>query len=90
MSSENSIPRLVVKLETFYDLQDKFKRLTNCETYNPVMQYEVINIGTPDKPQNINLGVQCYNDKKESFVKLFKEYKDMFAWSYNDLKAFDT
>ena len=78
MSSENSIPRSVVKLEKLYDLQDKFKRVANCKTHNLVMQYEVINIGTLDKPQNINLGVECSNDEKEAFVKLFKEYKDIF------------
>ena len=89
-SSENSIPRSVVKLEKFYGLQDKFKRVANCKTHSSVMQYEVINIGTPDKPQNIYLGVRCSDDEKESFVKLFKEYKYMFSWSYNDLKKFDT
>ena len=57
MSSENSIPRSVVKLEKFYDLHDKFKRVANYKTHSSVMQYEVINIGTLDKPQNINLGV---------------------------------
>ena len=89
-SGENSIPRSVVKLEKFYDLQDKFKRVTNCKTHSLVMQYEVINLGTPDKPQNINLGVQCSDEEKFSFIKLFKEYKDVFSWSYEDLKTFDT
>lgn len=50
----------------------------------------MINLGTPDKPQNINLGVQCSNVEKASFTKLFKEYKDVFAWSYEYLKTFDT
>ena len=54
------------------------------------MQYEVINLGTPDKPHNINLRVQCSDEEKASFIKLFKEYKDVFAWSYKDLKIFDT
>ena len=54
------------------------------------MQYEFINIGIPNKPQNINLGVQCSYDQKVAFVKLFKKYKDVFAWSYDDLKTFDT
>ena len=71
-SNENSIPRSVVKLEKFYDLQDKFKRVANCKTHSLVMQYEVINIRTPDKPQNINLRVQCSNDEKKAFIKLFK------------------
>ena len=79
VSHENSIPRSVVKLEKFYDLHDKFKRVTNCKTHSSVMQYEVINLGTPDKPQNINLGVQCSDEEKMAFIKLFKEYKDVFT-----------
>ena len=54
------------------------------------MQYEVINVGTLDKPQNINFGVQCTPSGKDAFTRLFKEYKDVFAWSYEDLKTFDT
>jgi hypothetical protein len=57
VSCKNSIPRSVVKLEKFYDLHDKFKKVTNCKMHSSVMQYEVINLGTLDKPQNINLGV---------------------------------
>ena len=57
--------------------------------HSSVMQYKVFNLGTLDKPQNINLGVQCSDEEKAAFVKLFKEYKDMFAWSYDDLKTFD-
>lgn len=34
---ENSIPRSVVKLEKFYDLQDMFKRVTNYKTHSSVM-----------------------------------------------------
>jgi hypothetical protein len=79
-----------VKLEKFYDLRDKFKRFTNCKTHSLIMQYEVINLGTPDKPQDINLKVQCTSSEKDSFTRLFKEYKDVFAWSYEDLKSFDT
>ena len=67
-SKENPIPRSVVKLEKFYDLRDKFKRVT----HSSVMQYEVINLGTPDKPQNINLKVQCFPNENDSFTKLLR------------------
>jgi hypothetical protein len=87
---ENPIPRSMVKLEKFYDLQDKFKRVTNCKMHNLVMKYEVINLGTLDKPQNINLGVQCSLNEKVVFTILFKEYKDVFACSYEGLNTFDT
>jgi hypothetical protein len=54
------------------------------------MQYEVINLGTPNKPQNINLGVKCTPSERVSFISLLKEYKYVFAWSYEDLKTFET
>ena len=49
-SNENSIPRSMVKLEKFYDLQDKLKKVTNYKMHSSVMQYEVINLGTHGKP----------------------------------------
>ena len=54
------------------------------------MKYEIINLGTDDNPQNINLGTCCTPKEKEAYIKLFREYKDIFAWSYSDLKTFDT
>ena len=29
-------------------------------------------------------------DKKSEYIKLFKEFQDVFAWSYEDLKSYDT
>ena len=54
------------------------------------MHYEAINLGTEANPQNINLGSDCTQNEKSAFLKLFNEFKDIFAWSYNDLKTFDT
>ena len=54
------------------------------------MRYEVINLGTEANTQNINLGSDCTHNEKSAFLKLFSEFKDIFAWSYNYLKTFDT
>ena len=51
---------------------------------------ETINFGTEASPQNINLGSNCTPKEKSAFLKLFSEFKDVFAWSYDDLKTFDT
>lgn len=75
---ENSIPRFLVKLERFYDLQEKFKRVTNYKTHSFSMRYEVVNLGTDTKPQNINLWVQCMPNEKTVLINLFKEFKDIF------------
>ena len=49
-----------------------------------------MNIGTEHNPQNINLGKNCTQDERETFMKMFKEFKDVFAWTYKDLKTYDT
>lgn len=43
---ENSTPKSMVRLEKNYDLQDKFKKLTNWKTNSSSMNYEVINLGS--------------------------------------------
>jgi hypothetical protein len=54
------------------------------------MQFEVINLGTNNMPQNINLGKNFSLTERQAFIKLFKEYKDIFSWTYDDLKTYDT
>ena len=54
------------------------------------MRYETINLGTELNPQTINLGLNCDPVEKTAFMKLFKEFKYVFAWTYDDLKTFNT
>jgi ribonuclease HI len=85
----NSLPKSVVRLEKFYDFEDKFKKTVNCKTNSSSLSYEKVNLGTSENPQCINLGLGCSKQEKDAFVKLFKEFKDAFAWTYDDLKTFD-
>jgi len=84
------MPKSVVKLENLFDFQDRFKKPTNCKTHMSSMKYEVMNLGTETNPQNINLGECCSPSKRAAYIKIFQEFKDVFAWTYNDLKTFDT
>ena len=86
----NLIPTSVLRLEKCYDLHDQFKGEPNCKMNSSNMCYESIHLGIEANPQNINLGSDCTQHEKSSFLKLFSEFKDAFAWSYNDLKTFDT
>lgn len=88
--SANGIPINVVRLEKLYDLQDKFKKFTNCKTNSSSMWLEVVNLGKNTTPQNINLGKKFSPEEKQSYIKLFKDYKDIFAWTYEDLKTYET
>ena len=44
------IPNSVLRLEKFFDLQDKFKSVPNCKTNSSQMKYETINLGTEINP----------------------------------------
>ena len=54
------------------------------------MKYESINLGTELNPQTINLGIDCTPAEKTTFIKFFKEFKDVVAWTYDDFKTLNT
>jgi hypothetical protein len=84
------MPKNTIGLEKLLDLRDKFRRLTNTKTSTLSLLYEAMNIGTKQNPQNINLGKNSTQAERETFMKLFKELKDVFVWTYEDLKTYDT
>ena len=86
----NQIPKSIVKMEDLYDLKDRFKKTTNSKTQSSTLRFEFINLGTLDKPQNINLGLGLTPDERMSFIKLLRKYKSIFARDYLDLKTYDT
>ena len=47
-----------------------------------------MNIGDVHDPKMINLGKCCTLKEKEIARQSFEEYKDVFAWSYEDLKSY--
>jgi hypothetical protein len=77
-------------LEKLFDLQEKFRRPTNTKTKSSTLLYEAVNLGTEQDPKNINLGKNCTSADRATVMKLFREYKDIFAWTYEDLKTYDT
>jgi hypothetical protein len=51
---------------------------------------EECNIGTEENPKLIKLIKSLPPDEKVKYIELFKEFQDVFAWSYEDLKSYDT
>jgi hypothetical protein len=74
-----------VLLEAIFDRDDAFKRGT--ERTNPE-EYQEINVRTIADPKMIKVGTSTTEEEKEKIRKLVIEYKDVFAWSYDDLKAY--
>ena len=86
----NTMPKNIVRLEKLFNLQEKFRRPNNTKTSSSTLLYEAVNPSTEQDPKNINLGKNCTHAERTTFMKLFKEFKDVFAWTYEDLKTYHT
>ncbi len=56
-------------------------------TLTKEQQLLLINLGTTKNPQTIKVNVQSIEERLNSLKKLLLEYKDVFAWTYKDLKG---
>ena len=54
------------------------------------MQYKLINLGIEAKLKCVNFGKCCFLGERSKFINLFHHYKDVFPWTYDDLKTYDT
>ena len=55
-----------------------------------ISNIEEWNIGTDQNHKLIKLSKALPQDEKLKYIALFKEFHDVFAWSYQDLKSDDT
>jgi hypothetical protein len=83
----NVFPRGLVLLEDLFDFNDVAKK-PKIEAHGK--EVEDCNIGTEEKPSIVKLSKSLTSEKKLKYVEMFKEYSDVFAWGYEDLKAHDT
>ena len=49
-----------------------------------------INLGTDDEPKMIQVGNTLIALEKDALVALLTEFKEVFAWSYEDMSGIDT
>jgi len=86
----HTMPQRVVNIENLFDLQEKFKKSKNTKTSSSCPLYEVINLGTIENLRNINLRKSISLEERKAYLHFLKEYQDVFSWSYQDLKTYDT
>jgi hypothetical protein len=84
---DNVFPRGLVPLEELFDFNDVAKKPKIEPTGAEV---EDCNIGTEQEPKMIKLSKSLPPAEKQKYINLFKEFIDVFAWSYEDLKSYDT
>jgi hypothetical protein len=83
----NHIPRGLVPLERIFDRNDVSLKGETSEDDTDTIQ---CNIGTESKPRFVKISRSLTKEQRSEYVRLLKEFADVFAWTYEDLKTYDT
>lgn len=84
---DNFLPTGLTPLEDIFDSND-IPRKPKMKPLNAAI--EEYNIGIAEKPKIIKLSTSLPPDGKPKYVDPFKEFQDVFAWRYEDLKSYET
>ena len=74
-----------VYLEKKFDINDRCK--LKYTTSNP--EYEEVNIGSQEDPRPIKIDKILDPQERKEVIDLVWEFRDVFSWSYNELKTYD-
>ena len=81
---DNFLPIGLTLLEDIFDSND-IPRKPKMQPLNP--EIEDCNIGTTQDPKMVKLSKALPPNQKLKYIELFKEFQDVFAWRYEDLKS---
>ena len=83
----NQIPIGIIRPERLFDQYD----IPLKSTLRPQpKEVENCNVGTNENPKMVKISKYLLAQIKSRYVELLKQYKDVFAWSYDDLKTYYT
>jgi hypothetical protein len=83
---KNHIPKGLVPLERIFYQNDVHVKPLDTEKEAYVID---CNIGTTANPKHIKLSKFPLGKYRAKYEKLLKDFTDMFAWNYEDLRTFD-
>ena len=52
-------------------------------------QLEEVDLRTTDKPRLVNVAKELPDEEKKAMVALLTDFRDVFAWSYEDMRGLD-
>ena len=81
----NTIPRGLVPLEEMFDSNDV---ASNPKVARSDAKVEEFNIGIEKESKVIKISKNMTKENKERYLKLMKEFYDVFAWIYDDLEVY--
>ena len=53
-------------------------------------EIQFVNLGANDEPKMVQIGNTLTSSEKDALVTQLKEFKEVFAWSYEDMPKIDT
>jgi hypothetical protein len=83
----NYIPKGLIPLEIIFDYNDVPVKAT---LHPQPEEVEECDIGTEKEPRTVKLLKFLPPKMKVKYQDLLRKYKDVFAWSYDELKTYDT
>ena len=83
----NQIPKGLIPLERLFDQND----IPLKSTLQPQPgEVEDCNIGTGEDSRIVKISKFLPPKVKDQYKDLLRQYKDVFAWSYDELPTYDT
>jgi len=83
----NHIPKGLIPMERLFDQNDMPLRSTLHPQPEEVEDYDM---GTAKEPRIMKLSKYLPPETKSKYKYLLGQYKDVFAWSYDELRTYDT
>jgi hypothetical protein len=85
----SDVPKDCTQSESLFSKYDHAKNILEEVSLRKVQKTRKVNTGTNSSPKYVNLGVDFTIEEVDQYLTFFKEYLDVFTWTYNDLKAYD-
>jgi hypothetical protein len=83
----NQIPKGLIPLERLFDHND----MPLKSTLQPQLEeVEDCDVGTKEEPMMVKISKYLPLEVKSKYKELLGQYKDIFAWSYEELRTYDT
>ena len=83
----NQIPKGLIPLERLFNQDD----IPSKTTLQPQPEeVEDCDIGSKENPRMVKLSKYLSTETKNKYTELLRKYIDVFAWSYEELKTYDT
>jgi hypothetical protein len=76
----------LVPLERIFDRNDVSLKGEVSEEDDGTIQ---CNIGAESEPKHVKLSRSLTKEKRSEYIGLLREFVDVFAWTYEDLKTYD-